>query len=159
HRPHPPRAHRRPRSPRNCPDPRPIRHPLPRSSVVPFSDSWHTVTSGLAARTAIEITMTEAEWAISNDAVAMITALPALYADDLPLFKRMLHRYYLACCRAIWKLLPDEHSRNSVAVAERYLEGQADDADMGDADWYSEGAAFGIEYREDEVEEWIRQTE
>src|SRR4051812_18573442 len=58
---------------------------------------------------------------------------------------RLTHRYLLACCRAVWVLLPMEASRRGVEVAERYLEGQATREEFGSAEWGAEGAAFFLE--------------
>jgi hypothetical protein len=63
--------------------------------------------------------MTEAEWLNSNDALTMIEALRRLYAGDHDSLERLLWRYYLACCRAIWKLLHDDASREGIVVAEQ----------------------------------------
>jgi hypothetical protein len=110
--------------------------------------------------------MTEAEWRTSTDALAMITQLRQLYPNDQALLERMLHRYYLACCRAIWKLLPDEKSREGIVVAERYLDGQATDQELGETGYSVEAAAFGIDYAIDlqdwidhDLQEWIKQVE
>jgi hypothetical protein len=91
----------------------------------------------------------------------MITELWELYADDRQELERLLHRYYLACCRAIWKLLPDEASRNAVALAEREVNGLRVTSDeLGWADYASEGAAFGIDYRtSDELPRWLADVE
>jgi hypothetical protein len=106
------------------------------------------------------VPMTEAEWQTSTDAVAMIALLRQLFADDQATLDRMLHRYYLACCRAIWKLLPDRRSRNAIVVAERYLEGQAGDDDLYKAEWSAEAIAFGMTYEgQPKVHQWIAQVE
>ena len=105
--------------------------------------------------------MTEAEWRYSTDVVAMIGALWQLYADDRQELERLLHRYYLACCRAIWKLIPDEASRNAVALAEREVNGLRVTSDELEwASYTSEGAAFGIDYCDsDELPRWLADAE
>jgi hypothetical protein len=105
--------------------------------------------------------MTEAEWLASSDAPRMIDALWHLQRDDLEGLERRLHWYYLLCCRAIWKLLPQEASRRGVEVAERFLAGEADDEELSDVNWSVEGAAFCIDYNTDpeSIEQWIVQTQ
>ncbi len=72
-------------------------------------------------------------------------------------FETDLHRFYVACCRNIWPFLPDPQSRNGVEIAERWLNGNATDAELNDCDWHVEGAAFGIDYKTspNELERWI----
>jgi hypothetical protein len=72
-------------------------------------------------------------------------------------FERKLHAYYVACCRAIWPLLPQDGSRDGVAIAERYLRGDATDADLRRADRGTEGAAFTIDYNSDPdaIARWV----
>jgi len=55
---------------------------------------------------------------------------------------QFLHRYFVACCRAIWPLLPQEDSRRGVEVAERFVEGRATIEEASEIDWYVEAAAF-----------------
>jgi hypothetical protein len=104
--------------------------------------------------------MTEAEWFESDDAPRMITALRELRKDQVADLERQLHRYYLACCRAIWKLLPQEASRNGVVVAEQRLAGGVSDDEFHRAEYHCEGAAFNIDYDCDPVAVrcWINQT-
>ncbi|MEW6126851.1 MAG: hypothetical protein AB1757_07410 [Acidobacteriota bacterium] len=75
--------------------------------------------------------------------------------------ERKLHRYYLACCRAIWRLLPQEESRRGIEVAERYVDGLATDEELNKADWHVEGAAFNIDYNCDPnaIEKWIEEVQ
>jgi hypothetical protein len=68
--------------------------------------------------------------------------------DAVPALERRLHRYYLASCRAIWKLLP-EWSRHGVEVAERYLMGKCTHDEFKKANWDAEAAAFLIDYDSD----------
>ena len=72
-------------------------------------------------------------------------------------FETAMHRFYIACCRQIWPLLPDKESRKGVEIAERWLDGNAPDSELNDCDYYVEGAAFGIDYRtsSDQVDQWI----
>jgi hypothetical protein len=97
--------------------------------------------------------MTAEEWRRSEDAVAMLKALRATWHGEESDLVRLTHRYLLACCRAIWKLLPMEASRRGVEVAERYIEGQATREEFGLAEWEAEGAAFFLEPFEYEQED------
>jgi hypothetical protein len=104
--------------------------------------------------------MTEQEWQTSNESGEMIRTLKQLYADDLLLLDRILQKYYLACCRAIWKLLPDEKSRQGIVVAERYLDRNASDDELDEADWYAEGAALAIEFKtHPQLQTWLTQVQ
>jgi hypothetical protein len=89
--------------------------------------------------------MTLEEWQRSEDVPAMIRALRASWRADGAEFVRLTHRYLLACCRLIWKLLPMEASRRGVEVAERYIEGQVTREEYGAAEWEAEGAAFFLD--------------
>ncbi|HKA21315.1 MAG TPA: hypothetical protein VKN18_23765 [Blastocatellia bacterium] len=51
-----------------------------------------------------------------------------------------MKRYYLACCRVIWELLPQDASRNGVKVAERELDGLASATEIYEAEYHAEGA-------------------
>ena len=119
--------------------------------------------------------MTESEWNRCNNAGAMLDWLwrlrgydgkhPVLLvggnmagsvaasADD---FDRRLHRYYIASCRCIWPLLPQEASRRGVEVAERYLDGTASAQEVASHEYENESAAFNIDYNCDRVsiERW-----
>lgn len=74
--------------------------------------------------------------------------------------ERNLHRYYLACCRAIWELLPQKASRRGIEVAERYVNGLATDAELSEVDRDVEGAAFNIDYNCDPnaIERWVEEV-
>jgi hypothetical protein len=126
--------------------------------------------------------MTEAEWHRSEDAGAMIDFLwqqqgvsphrtdvrfggdgrgneaPPDAKVDLD---RALHRFYLASCRGIWKLLPQEESRRGVELAEQWLAGTVSDEDLSKFNWYVEGAAFCIDYNTapTDIECWITEVQ
>jgi hypothetical protein len=104
--------------------------------------------------------MTETECFEADDALRMIEALWQLHHDDVPGLERQLHRYYLACCRAIWKLLTQEGSRNGVIVAERHLAGELSTEELYKANYDCEGAAFNIDYNCDPeaIQGWVEQT-
>ncbi len=86
--------------------------------------------------------MTEQEWLTSDDVPAMLEALCTRWRGDQADIVRLTHRYLLACCRAVWRLLPLEASRRGVEVAERYIEGRATREEYGRAEYEAEGAAF-----------------
>jgi hypothetical protein len=105
--------------------------------------------------------MTEAEWTATDDTPRMIGALREVRKNDPADLELELQRYYLACCRAIWRLLPQEESRNGVVVAERRLAGEVSDEEFYRAEYECEGAAFNIDYNCDPVaiQLWIEQTQ
>jgi hypothetical protein len=94
--------------------------------------------------------MTTEEWRHSEDAVAMLKALRATWSGDETELVRLTHRYLLACCRAIWQLLPIEASRRGVEVAEFYADGRATRDEFFLAEWHAEGAAFFFDQFEHE---------
>src|SRR4051794_28122100 len=114
--------------------------------------------------------MTKSEWLESDDAGAMIEYLwqrrgvsprtidlafggdmtqPALAQDESADLVRALHRFYLASCRGIWKLLPQEASRRGVELAERFIVGRASAEELNELNYHVEGAAFLIDYNTD----------
>ena len=68
-----------------------------------------------------------------------------------------LHRFYLACCRSIWPLLPQEPSRKGIELSEQWLEGDVSNEELNKFNYYVEGAAFNIDYNvePDKIDEWI----
>ena len=124
--------------------------------------------------------MTESEWNECGDAIAMLEFALSLRgiksdshrhkmgyrmnsgavetSDD---FETCLHRFYVACCRNIWRLLPDPDSRNGIEIAEKWLHGSATDSELNQCDRDVEGAAFGIDYKSDpeELKRWIADVE
>src|SRR4051812_35481827 len=104
--------------------------------------------------------MTPDQWETSADALDMLRAVRGRWRDQAVLHRR-LQRYYLACCRAIWPLLPQEASRRGVELAERSLDGKASDEDMSGLSWHVEGAAFNIDYDCDPeaIAGWVRAVE
>ena len=104
--------------------------------------------------------MTEIEWFASDDVLQMLGGLRQAFIDDEVGLRRLLHEYYLACCVAIWKLLPQEKSRRAVEVAEQYVAGRATRDELGKAAYDAEGAAFNIQYEGDceAIGRWIEET-
>jgi hypothetical protein len=64
--------------------------------------------------------MTESEWLHATDPHPMLGLLTGRASE------RKLRLLHCACCRRVWDALPDERSRQAVAVVERYADGQAD---------------------------------
>lgn len=91
----------------------------------------------------------------------LILDLRANWRGSPATLERRLHSYYLACCRRIWPLLPQQESRQGVELAERYLNGSISAADLACANYYVEGAAFNIEYNSEpeRILQWIREVE
>lgn len=71
--------------------------------------------------------MTEAEWLGSTDPTAMLEFLRDRASD------RRLRLFACAYCRLHWELLADERSRKAVQVAERYVDGVADESERKNA--------------------------
>jgi hypothetical protein len=56
--------------------------------------------------------------------------------------ERKLRLFACACCRRIWHIMPDEHCRGAVEVAERYADGIASESELRSATqevWDSRG--------------------
>ena len=88
----------------------------------------------------------------------MLKALRTSWHGEEADFVWLTHRYQLACCRAIWRLLPIEASRRGIEVAERWIEGRATREEFGLAEWQAEGAAFFLDPCEYELEDEMPQA-
>lgn len=125
--------------------------------------------------------MTEIDWNRSEDAGVMLDFLwqlrgvaPAGIAlrfggdvqdadatanaeDDLT---PALHQFYLAACRGIWKLLPQEASRRGIELAEQFLAGVATAEVVSEYNWQTEEAAFVIDYNSapEEIARWVAEV-
>jgi hypothetical protein len=85
--------------------------------------------------------MTEAEWLACVDPVRLLDHLNRPQGD------RKLSLFAVACCRAIWQLLPQPEMRKGVELAEWLAEGKATEEEREAADWELEGALYGgVEY-------------
>jgi hypothetical protein len=71
--------------------------------------------------------VTETGWLACTNPGLMLEFLRARASDR----KRRL--FACACCRRVWSLLNDPHSRNAVEVAERYADGFASEQELRDA--------------------------
>src|SRR5262249_52682102 len=70
--------------------------------------------------------MTESEWLVCDSLLGLRGFLKGRASD------RKLRLFAVACCRRIWHLLPDQHSRQTVALCERVAEGLAAVSDLED---------------------------
>lgn len=124
--------------------------------------------------------MTEAEWQCGDDAGAMLDFFwqqrdvsphwtNLRFGGDVPGeastgetadLDRALHRFYLACCRGIWKLLPQQESRRGVEMAEQWLIGAVSSKELSKYNWHVEGAAFCIDYNTApaDIERWVKEV-
>jgi hypothetical protein len=104
--------------------------------------------------------MTERVWLECADARPMLEALWQHFGGDESILVPRIHRYLIACCRRIWRLLPDKGSRLGIEVAERFVEGEASVRKLRKTAWYAEESAFTIDYDTDPpaVQRWIEQT-
>ncbi len=81
----------------------------------------------------------------TTDAYRMLEAIWSVPHSDVKALKHNLHLYYLACCRSIWTLLPQEDSRWGVETGERIASGEIDDEELRIIKYWVEGAAFNID--------------
>ncbi len=72
-----------------------------------------------------------------------------------------LHRYYLACGRAIGWLMPQEAGRKGIELAEQYLAGNLTADELDRENYEVKGAAFLIDYDTDPdgIAGWIKEIE
>ena len=69
--------------------------------------------------------MKEADWLTCGDPQKMINHLPGRRG-----YIRRLLLLGCACCRLVWERMPDERSREVVRTAERFADGEADEAEF-----------------------------
>ena len=71
-----------------------------------------------------------------------------------------LYRFYLATCRNIWVLLPQEESRKGIELAEQFVAGEATWEQVSRYNWHTEGAAFSFENDNDpEIPRLVREAD
>jgi hypothetical protein len=63
--------------------------------------------------------MTGAEWLACTEPVSMLKASRSRFKH------RKLRLFAVACCRSIWKMLPDQRSRCAIEVAEKFADERA----------------------------------
>lgn len=78
--------------------------------------------------------MTEDEWLAASEPRGM---LRHIVEGEAPPVRRAgareLRLFAAACCRAVWDGLKDERSRRAVEVAELFVDGEATETEMGEA--------------------------
>jgi hypothetical protein len=72
--------------------------------------------------------MTEHQWRACTSPEAMLNALTNRASP------RKLRLYAIGCCRRIWSLLTDDRCRHAVAVAQRFADGLATQAELAAAE-------------------------
>lgn len=77
--------------------------------------------------------MTREEWDTTDDGLEMLLWFRRSWLGNRSDRDRLTQRYFLACCRKIWRLLPDEYSRRAIKVAERHNVGRATRKEWRDA--------------------------
>jgi hypothetical protein len=82
--------------------------------------------------------VTEAEWLTCIDAPTMLRYLQGRASD------RKLRLFSCACCRRVWHLLTDPRSRAAIEVAERFVDGAADQQELLEASNAAWAAAMGM---------------
>jgi hypothetical protein len=78
----------------------------------------------------------EAEWlACDNPCILVkcVVGLPPSYRQDPRVTTRKLRLFACSCCRVVWDLLTDPRSRHAVEIAERFVEGMADQQELASA--------------------------
>ena len=109
--------------------------------------------------------MNKAEWLSSDDAGAMLEFLfhrrLIMVEGERNSLTRSLHRFYLASCHDIWPLLPQEASRRGVELAEQFISGETTVENVREYNWYTEGAAFRIDYAaaDGDMDGWVAEVE
>ncbi len=103
--------------------------------------------------------MTEQEWLLSDDAHKMLMWFRENWRGSNADLERLMQRYWLACCRRIWKLILSKDSRRSLKVLERFLEGTATDEELEAAEWKAEVALFYIQYQHglQKIARWVKE--
>src|SRR4051794_33906788 len=73
------------------------------------------------------MTMTEAEWLITDDAQWMNQCLRNQFTSDRrKTGKRKLRLFGCACCRRLWEAMAESRSRTPVEASEEFADGMID---------------------------------
>lgn len=122
--------------------------------------------------------MTKSEWNASEDAGHMLDFLwaqepfisiaqkfknypPKDNWENYLTLEKPIYSFYLASCRNIWQLLPQEESRKGIELAEQFIAGEILWEQVSEYNWNTEGAAFLIDYdtEPDLIAEWVKEVE
>jgi len=122
--------------------------------------------------------MTKDDWFQCNDAAIMIQYLWTREpfhsiaekfknypnSEDFTDYQNItlpLYKYYLACCREIWLLLPQEESKKGIRLAEQYIDGRVSWDKISEYNWDVEAAAFTFEYdsEPEKIKTWVKEAE
>ncbi|AWM36188.1 hypothetical protein GobsT_60390 [Gemmata obscuriglobus] len=95
--------------------------------------------------------MTEAEWLVATDPMALLRHLGAEQAG------RKYLLYLVAACRHITHLFHAPASVEAVGIAERYADGAADGEEMAGANGIAESPTFGFDFDADFYEQYPTQ--
>ncbi|WP_435020419.1 hypothetical protein TA3x_001819 [Tundrisphaera sp. TA3] len=90
--------------------------------------------------------MNRDEWDRCDDGLAMLLWFRLSWTGDRSELDRLTQRYLLACCRRIWRLLPDEYCRRALKVGERHNKGWARRREWEWAIRDAEGAGSNLEW-------------
>ena len=96
-----------------------------------------------------------------NEAIEILTKKYSSWIGSSREWMYFLWRYFLACAKAIWRLLPEEESRHGVEIAEKYMSGLVSEDEFWYDQFQCEEAAYQIEYDIDEVNIsiWVKELE
>src|SRR5438132_4519838 len=97
--------------------------------------------------------MTEDQWLTCADPSMLLDQ----FRGSLRQRSRKLRLVAVACCRRVWRMLPDERSRRVVEVAERFADGLADTEELQAASDVGHAAhqdAFGVKGKIGASAEW-----
>jgi len=78
--------------------------------------------------------MTEAEWMASDDPVERLWFASGAARE------RKASLFRVACCHRVWEFILDARGRRAVDVVERWSDGGASEAELGEATYAAEGA-------------------
>lgn len=98
-----------------------------------------------ASKTLINFMINE-EWHTSSDALAMLEDLREHSLQKWEDLTPTLHRYFLACCKKIDHLLPQESIQAGLEGAVDFLDGKITSTELRRLEWHAEAAAFSIDY-------------
>ena len=82
----------------------------------------------------------------------MLMALNSINQNYFKTLIPVLHRYFLASCWKIQHLIPQKHLRNGHKGAEKWIDGEIDDAELYRLNWYAEAECFAFDYIDDTEE-------